>query len=434
MRCANMRIRVTCLRVAVMLLSVVPAIRHITAMTAHVSSLRSRSLHELYELAGRIIPRFDVDFHKGQHGKVAVIGGSFEYTGAPYYAAASSLRTGSDLTFILCAPSAALAIKSYSPETIVHGVLPLVGDGPGFERPIGHEERALGTLNDFERLADRFDCVVIGPGLGREDVTLRAVSKIIGSAIKRGLPLVLDGDALFLLARKPDLLNGYQNVILTPNVMEFKRLWDATVGKEAGCDSRDCAESSMPSDAIEATRRLSRAFGGVTVLRKGREDAIVADGDGGDTAAASPTAASPSVAVVAESGSPRRCGGQGDVLAGSLGTFLAWAKAGKHLHLPGNHSAPSSMRTAIDASTAAAGAGISGSSSTPSHADVLVACAWAASRVTRTAAALAWSSHHRSMTTPDILPRIGEAFESAFPDTTYTAAAGGHCANSSASR
>jgi ATP-dependent NAD(P)H-hydrate dehydratase len=53
---------------------------------------------------------------------VAVIGGSFEFTGAPYYAAISALKVGADLAHIFCAKSAATAVKAYSPEIIVHPV------------------------------------------------------------------------------------------------------------------------------------------------------------------------------------------------------------------------------------------------------------------------------------------------------------------------
>ena len=59
--------------------------------------------------------------YKGQNGKVGIFGGSIEYTGAPYYASASSLRSGADLTHIFTPhESALIPLKCYSPETIVH--------------------------------------------------------------------------------------------------------------------------------------------------------------------------------------------------------------------------------------------------------------------------------------------------------------------------
>lgn len=47
------------------------------------------------------------------------MGGSKEYTGAPYYAAMSSLRVGADLSYVYCPEEASIPIKSYSPELIV---------------------------------------------------------------------------------------------------------------------------------------------------------------------------------------------------------------------------------------------------------------------------------------------------------------------------
>lgn len=52
-------------------------------------------------------------------GRVAVIGGSKDYTGAPFYAADGALKFGADLSFIYCSTSAAIPIKSYSPELMV---------------------------------------------------------------------------------------------------------------------------------------------------------------------------------------------------------------------------------------------------------------------------------------------------------------------------
>lgn len=52
-------------------------------------------------------------------GRIAVVGGSYEYCGAPFYAAKSTLRAGADLAFVFCTQAAATPIKSYSPELIV---------------------------------------------------------------------------------------------------------------------------------------------------------------------------------------------------------------------------------------------------------------------------------------------------------------------------
>jgi hypothetical protein len=60
--------------------------------------------------------------HKGSSGRVGVLGGSAQYTGAPYYASMAALKTGSDLAFIFCAEEASLPLKCYSPELMVSPV------------------------------------------------------------------------------------------------------------------------------------------------------------------------------------------------------------------------------------------------------------------------------------------------------------------------
>ena len=59
------------------------------------------------------------DSHKGSSGRIGVLGGSAQYTGAPYYAAMASLKAGADLAYVFCAEEACLPIKSYSPELMV---------------------------------------------------------------------------------------------------------------------------------------------------------------------------------------------------------------------------------------------------------------------------------------------------------------------------
>lgn len=71
--------------------------------------------------------------HKGQHGKVTVIGGSSAYTGAPYFAAFSAMQVGADYGNVYCTKEAAQPIKSYAPELVVFPVMKEEsdeGDGP----------------------------------------------------------------------------------------------------------------------------------------------------------------------------------------------------------------------------------------------------------------------------------------------------------------
>ena len=70
-----------------------------------------------------LVPPLVATSYKGSSGKVGVVGGCFEYTGAPFYAALTALKLGADLSHVFCDEAAAVPIKSYSPELIVHGCL-----------------------------------------------------------------------------------------------------------------------------------------------------------------------------------------------------------------------------------------------------------------------------------------------------------------------
>lgn len=71
----------------------------------------SRAQARLHGLAG--------SNHKGQHGKVSVIGGNRDFTGAPYFSAYSAMQAGADYGNVCCTPDAAAVIKTYAPELIV---------------------------------------------------------------------------------------------------------------------------------------------------------------------------------------------------------------------------------------------------------------------------------------------------------------------------
>ncbi len=367
----------------------IPTRRLLISALAHMASAAALSLRPSWARA--LIPRLalgDGLHHKGSHGKVAVVGGSEQYTGAPYYAAISALKTGGDLAYVLCARPAAVAIKAYSPELIV---LPLV--------PAGPDADGDARLEDAVEAVGRAHAVVIGPGLGREGETLAFVEALLRRLIDQDVPTVLDGDALWALATRPGMrvaLRGSSSVVLTPNAAEFARLEGAF-----GC-SRAGAAGSEEEEWAAAAARLSAASG-ATVVRKGRVDAIVsAPGGGAITVGDSGGLAA---------GSPRRCGGQGDVLAGVLGVHLAWAVSTGLWKASAGYGQPG-VEPALG-STAWAPTGSPSRVPTPSRGQLCVAAGEGASTITRMAAALAWSRHGRSTTTPDIIGQLGAAVEHA---------------------
>ncbi|OMO95279.1 hypothetical protein CCACVL1_05450 [Corchorus capsularis] len=308
-----------------------------------------------------ITPSLDPTKYKGQAGKIAVIGGCREYTGAPYFAAISALKLGADLSHVFCTEGAAMVIKSYSPELIVH---PIFKESYSISDVDDEGRRHISKkiLAEFDKWMERFDCLVIGPGLGRDPFLLECVSQIMKHARQSNVPMVVDADGLFLVTNSVDLVSGYPLAVLTPNVNEYKRL----VQKVLGCDIND-------QDASGEVLSLSKRIGGVTILRKGKSD-LISDGE--------------IVQSVRIYGSPRRCGGQGDILSGSVAVFLSWAR---------QHILASDGRPII-------------SSKNPT----VLGCI-AASALLRKAASLAFEHKKRSTLTTDIIECLGQSLEDICP-------------------
>ncbi|ROT37209.1 YjeF domain-containing protein [Sodiomyces alkalinus F11] len=272
----------------------------------------SAATKEVLGRVRRMIPPMLNHFHKGQMGRVGVLGGSEDYTGAPYFSAMASARLGCDMSHVICTPAAAAVIKTYSPNLMVH---PLMRQSP----PRGSTVQAMADKNskdpdeDPEDIAaavaemlPRLHVLVIGPGLGRDPLMQETVARVLRSARERNLPVVLDADALLLVQKDPSLVRGYGNAVITPNVVEFGRLCKALGVEEQVARAEDKGGETARVEA------LAKALEGVTVIQKGGVDYI----SNGTTTLA-----------VDLPGGRKRSGGQGDTMTGSVATFLGWRKA-----------------------------------------------------------------------------------------------------------
>ena len=305
-----------------------------------------------------LAPLLNGSGHKGGGGRIGLVGGSKEYTGAPFYAGMASLRAGAELVYLMTAAEAAGPIKAYSPELMVTPVYSHRRIASDEEAEAGAERTELTAR--IVALLPRLHALVVGPGLGRDAAVLDGVGAAIAAARERGLPIVLDADGLWLVALRPELVAGYRWAVLTPNAREYARLAKTVVG-----------------DAAAPVAALCAALGGVTIVHKGAAD-VVSNG------------------VVTRRcehpGAPRRCGGLGDLLAGSIGAFAAWAKQAE-----------------------ASGRMLGG-------AGALVFACEAACLLLRSAAAAAYCERKRSMTAPDVLDAIGACFDELCPAPLEAAA------------
>ena len=82
---------------------------------------------------------------------------------------------------------------------------------------------------ELAALLSRLHVLVIGPGLGREEYMQSFARLALDIAREQGMFLVLDADGIYMVGRQLDLIRGYRRVVLTPNVVEFKRLSEQAV-------------------------------------------------------------------------------------------------------------------------------------------------------------------------------------------------------------
>jgi len=214
----------------------------------------------------------DPDSHKGDNGRVLIVGGG-PFFGAPTLAALAALRAGVDWVTIAAPRSVSSIISSFSPNLIV--------------LPLSSEILVEKDVPVIVEAIKRHDVIVIGMGLGREETTKRAVRAIINDAGSK--KIVVDADGLYGLQVQVEEQMGVEKeegeklIIATPHAGELSKL---------GMD-------------------ISRVKNIVTLL-KGPADTI-----------SIPDSAGTRVKINRTGNAGMTVGGTGDVLAGLVGAFFA---------------------------------------------------------------------------------------------------------------
>lgn len=219
--------------------------------------------------------RRDPETHKGTYGHILVIGGSPGLTGAVSLCAQAALRMGAGLVTLWTPRSVAAGLDAALPEV-------MLGYGP---------EDAEGYLCEPPPNPARYDAVVMGPGLGVTDGT-RAVVRAVVAACE--VPLVVDADALRMLAETDRPAFASAVVVLTPHPGEMAALM--------GCDT-----ATVQADRGGMCQEAAARYGAAVVLKGNRTR--IAFPDGGAWLNLTGNAG---MAV----------GGCGDVLAGMMGACL----------------------------------------------------------------------------------------------------------------
>jgi NAD(P)H-hydrate epimerase len=240
----------------------------------HLELLTPEQLRDVVE------PRA-ADSHKGDFGRVTIVAGSRGKTGAAHLAAMGALRSGAGLVTVAtpasCLPIVASMAADYMTE------------------PLAESDDGTVRGDAVDRIVDlTHDVIACGPGLGR---TIGAAEFVRGLLERATVPLVLDADALTLLADDPGRLTGREerDVVITPHPGEMARLIGASV-------------EEVQANRIEVATDFATTHRVYVVLKGHRT--IVATPEG--RVFINPTG-NPGMAT----------GGTGDVLTGMIAAWLA---------------------------------------------------------------------------------------------------------------
>lgn len=216
--------------------------------------------------------------HKGDFGRLLIVGGSETFSGAPAFAALAALRAGVDLAYVAAPRDTAYAISSMSPDLIT---LKLEGNHLNKE-----------NLPVVRRHLEKATAVVLGPGLGLHRETVEAVNELIKEIEHRRIPMLLDADGLKAFSGSKRRLST--SVVLTPHTGEYKILTGKSLPR------------SM-EERVEAIRKTAQDLDAV-LLVKAHVD-IISDG----YRTKLNLTGNPGMTV----------GGTGDILSGIVGALLA---------------------------------------------------------------------------------------------------------------
>ncbi len=234
---------------------------------------------------GARLPKLTPMMHKGDRGRVTVVGGSNGMTGAALHAARAALAAGAGLVKLVAGPETIVAARASLPDVLT------------VESALGPELEP-----DAAEALEWADALVVGPGLGRASARTPFLQAVLA---RRPIPTVLDADALTLFqgpAERP--------VVLTPHLGEFRA--------QFGDQLADAAANDRWGAASKAAQKIKG-----TVLLKG-VPTVIADLRG-------------PIHVVASGNPGLATGGSGDLLAGFIGAFLARGSPGPEAAALGAH-------------------------------------------------------------------------------------------------
>ena len=227
----------------------------------------------------------DSSSHKGNNGRLLIVGGSKDYSGAPAIAGMAAIGAGADLVYVASPGNAAEAIKSTSPDLIVKSL-----DG---------NKLSLGHAQEIIELSQNVDAVLIGPGSGIDEETSKLFNVLV-TKIKK--PIVLDADSLKQV--DSSLIKNREDIILTPHIFEFKSFFNIDDDLKLDIDSYDFKKVD---ENITGFQKITNQIKG-TVVVKGQYDLILSGRN---------------FKINKSGNSGMTVGGTGDALAGIAASLLS---------------------------------------------------------------------------------------------------------------
>lgn len=264
--------------------------------------------------ARSLLPNRPCDAHKGTFGSVLLVAGSLGMSGAVVLSARAALRGGCGLIFAATPRSVQPTVAAQVAEAIT---VPLP------ENRLGRVmEESLYILREKWRTCQ---AVAVGPGMSQDEVSLPVLAGVLAEC---PLPVVLDADALNLLAKNPELLGKRDApTLLTPHPGEAARLLGSSIGE-------------IQADRPAAVLAIAKRYQSIVVLK------------GAHTLIGHPKG---QTAINVTGNSGMATAGSGDVLTGLLAALLAQglsafdaARLGVYLHgLAGDLAAQGVGETAL---------------------------------------------------------------------------------------
>ncbi|MGQ4875703.1 MAG: NAD(P)H-hydrate dehydratase [Promethearchaeia archaeon] len=239
---------------------------------------------DLFVGRGDVLPTLKkraINCHKGQFGKVLIIGGSKDYSGAPAYSSLASIAFGIDLVITFVPDVIGNVLRGYSPNLIVRS-----SEGNHLND---------NSLNELIQLVEWADAILIGPGMGTHEETEGLLLKLLEKIRIEKKKCVLDADALKLVKNHLETLKGME-LILTPHAGELKIISGIDLPRYDKIDE-------ISEILLDLAKNLN-----VTLLLKGAYD-YISDGE---------------KLKINKTGCPEMSiGGTGDVLSGLCASLLS---------------------------------------------------------------------------------------------------------------